>query len=347
VKLKTPAPDGRFEPLRARLELIGLKQDGSAFAPPTPLSIRAHSLGGISLSPAVGAASSGVPEQLAAWTGLDLGQPQVFLTLVGPDGARRSQRMLTRKSGDASDVATAAIQNGWLVVWVDERDKDPELYASRVDDKLARIGNEQRLTKAPGPATQVTLAPLGDAAIVAWADARDPQQPGEADIYVARIATRDATPLGGERSVLPTRGHSFAPALEPFDGGLLLAWLERGTPDVEGSAAVVVEVLDAAGAAKGEPRRFPLERGEPGALAVDCTADACHFVVSVRMGAEAALFAGAFSPRGASLPLKKLAALGSRTAAGVPLGLDGNALVYADADAEGRWKFRRALIDWP
>jgi hypothetical protein len=82
VKLKTPAPDGRFEPLRARLELIGLKQDGSAFAPPTPLSIRAHSLGGISLSPAVGAASSGVPEQLAAWTGLDLGQPQVFLTLV-------------------------------------------------------------------------------------------------------------------------------------------------------------------------------------------------------------------------------------------------------------------------
>lgn len=346
VKLKAAAPDGRFEPLRARLELIGLKQDGSPFAPPTALSIRAHSLGGISLAPSATAAAAGSSELLAAWTGLDLGQPQVFLTLVGPDGGRRSQRMLTRKSGDASDVATAAVQNGWLVAWVDERDKDPELYASRVDGKLSRIGNEQRLTKAPGPATQVTLAPVGDAAIVAWADARDPQQPGEADIFVTRIATRDAAPLGSERSVLPTRGHSFAPALEPFDGGLLLAWLERGTPEVAGSAAVVVVPLDASGASKGEPLRFPLEQGEPGALAVDCAADSCRFVVSVRSGTEAALLAGAFAPRGASLGLRKLAALGSKAAAGVPLGLEGADLVYADADADGRWRFRRALVDW-
>jgi hypothetical protein len=346
VKLKTPASDGRYEPLRARLELIGLKADGSALAPPTPLSIRAHSLGGISLAPAMTPGSGGSTDLLAAWTGLDLGQPQVFLTLVGPDGARRSQRMLTRKSGDASDVATAAIQNGWLVAWVDERDKDPEVYATRVDAKLARIGNEQRLTKAPGPATQVTLAPAGDGAIVAWADARDPQQPGEADISVARVAARDATPLGGERSVLPTRGHSFAPTLEPFDGGVLLAWLERGTPDVAGSAAVVVVALDATGAAKGEPLRFPLERGEPGALALDCATDACHFVVSVRNGAEAWLSAGSFAPSRSSGTLRKLTALGSKTAAGVPLGLEGEDLVYADADSDGRWKFRRALIDW-
>src|SRR5689334_21429096 len=164
--------------------MLGLKADGALLAAEQPLSLRAHSLGGIALS-----TSGAGTDVLAAWTGLDAGQPQVFLTLVGPDGARRSQRMLTRKSGDASDVATAAIPNGWLVAWVDERDKDPELYATRVDGKLARIGNEQRLTKAPGPATQVTIAPVGDAAIVAWADARDPQQPGEADIFVTRIAT--------------------------------------------------------------------------------------------------------------------------------------------------------------
>jgi hypothetical protein len=346
VKLKTKAPDGRFEPLRARLELAGLKQDGSPVAPPAALSIRAHSLGGISLAPAVTAAPGASTDLLAAWTGLDLGQPQVFLTLVGPDGARRSQRMLTRKSGDASDVATAAVQNGWLVAWVDERDKDPELYASRVDGKLARIGTEQRLTKSPGPATQVTLAPLGDSALVAWADARDPQQPGEADIYVTRIATRDATPLGGERAVLPTRGHSFSPALEPFDGGIALAWLERGTPDAPGSAAVLVELLDATGAARGEPRRFAIEHGEPGALAFDCSPDACHLVVSVRDGSEAALFAGTFATSGTPLTLKKLTALGSKTAAAVPLGLEGTDLVYADADADGNWKFRRALVDW-
>jgi hypothetical protein len=106
-----------------------------------------------------------------------------------------------------------------------------------------------------------------------------------------------------------------------------------------------VELLDGTGATKGEPRRFPLEAGEPGALAVDCGPEACHFVVSVRSEAEASLFGGAFA-LGGSLRLKKLAALGSKTAASVPLGLEGNDLVYADSDSGGRWKFRRALIDW-
>ena len=116
TKLKKAAPDGRFEPLRARLDLLALGADGAAIAPPQNLSIRSHSLGGIALAP--GAANGDV---LAGWVGVDAGQPQVFLTLVGANGARRSQRMLTRKSGDASDVAVSAIQNGWLVAWVDER----------------------------------------------------------------------------------------------------------------------------------------------------------------------------------------------------------------------------------
>ncbi len=342
VKLKQAAPDGRFEPLRARLGLIGLRADGAPLAVEQALSLRAHSLGGIVLSP--GAPGGDV---MAAWTGLDAGQPQVFLTLVGPDGARRSQRMLTRKSGDASDVAAAPVGKGWVVAWVDERDRDPELYVTRVDDKLARIGNEHRLTNAPGPATQITLEALGDNTVIAWADARDPTQPGEADIFLSRVSTRDATPLGSERRVLATRGHSFAPALGRLGQGLVLAWLERGAPDVPNSAGVMLQRLDPSGAPQGEPERLELERGEPSALALDCTADACHLVVAARDGEAGLLLGGARGAGNEPVVLKRLVALGSKSAASVPLALAGEELVYADASEDGAWRVRRALLDWP
>jgi hypothetical protein len=342
VKLKQAAPDGRFEPLRARLGLIGLRADGAPLAAEQALSLRAHSLGGIVLSP--GAPGGDV---MAAWTGLDAGQPQVFLTLVGPDGARRSQRMLTRKSGDASDVAAVPVGKGWVVAWVDERDRDPEVYVTRVDDKLARIGSEHRLTNAPGPATQLTLEALGDSTIVAWADARDPTQPGEADIFLSRVSTRDATPLGSERRVLSTRGHSFAPALGRLGQGLVLAWLERGAADVPRSAGVMLQRLDASGAPQGEPERIELERGEPSALALDCTPDACRLVVAARDGEAGLLLGGVRGAGSEPVALKRLVALGSKSAASVPLALAGEELVYADTSDDRAWRVRRALLDWP
>ncbi len=342
VKLKHAAPDGRLEPLRAKLALMGLRPDGTLLAPEQPLSLRAHSLGGVTLSPG----APGTPV-LVGWTGLDAGQPQVFLTLVGPDGARRSQRMLTHKSGDSSDVAATAVGKGWLVAWVDERDHDPEVYATRVDDKLSRIGNEHRLTSAPGPATQVALASLGETAVVAWADARNPSEPGEADIFVERVGTRDATPIGGERRVLATRGHSFAPALVRVGAGLVLVWLERGSPDVPDSAGVMLQDLDGGGELLGDARRLPLDEGEPAALALDCVGDTCHLVVAARAGDNAMLLASAFRQRGGAVPLKRIASLGSRSAAGIPLALAGDELLYADMNDDGAWRVRRALLDWP
>jgi hypothetical protein len=340
VKLRSPAIDGRYEPLRARLDLHRIKDDGSVVKA-QPLSLRAHSVGGVTLSPAL---SGG--DLLAAWSGLDAGQPQVFLTLLSSEGAKRSQRMLTRKSGESSDVAAAAVENGWLIAWVDERDKDPEVYATRVDQRLTRVGQEQRLTKAPGPATQVTLVPLGDSAVVAWAEARDLQAPGEADIFVTRIALRDAAPLGSERQVLKTRGHSFAPVLRKLGDGLVLGWLERGALDAPGSAAVVLASLDATGAARGAPHRFPLTRGEPGALAIDCVADRCHVVFTVRTETDAALLGAVVGGDLSSFTPRRLSSLGAKAPAGVPMGLEGDELVYADEDADGGWKLRRALVDW-
>lgn len=341
VKLKRPASDGRLEPLRAKLALIELNAD-KAPGPEQVLSIRAHSLGGIALAPG----TSG-PDSLAAWTGLDAGQPQVFLTLIAQDASHHAQRMLTHKTGGTSDVAAVPAGKGWVVAWVDERDHDPEVYATRVDEKLARIGNEHRLTNAPGPATQVTLLPLGDSTLVAWADARDPSAPGQADIYVERVSTRDATPLGSDRRVLATRGHSFAPVLAHLGAGLAVIWLERGEPGVAGSAGVFVQRLSMSGEPTGEPEQMTLgDEAEPTALAVDCTGDVCRLAVSARDGEDAELLVGVRRAPGEPVSFKRIASLGSKTAAGVPLALAGDELVYADVSDDGAWRVRRALLDW-
>lgn len=343
VKLKKPGPDGRLEPLRARLSLLGLSADGLPLAAPQDLSVRAHSLGGIALATAPKGTAG---EVLAAWTGVDAGQPQVFLTFIAPDGAKRTQKMLTRKVGDASDVALTSVAGGFVVTWVDERDKDPELYASKVDLYLNRVGIEQRLTRAPGPATETTLASAGDAVLVAWADARQPERPGEADIYLARVGAKDAAPLGGERLVLETRGHSFAPVLRATGDGFLLAWLEHGSPDVPDSAGLLFQSLDATGALRGEPERVPVGDGDPAAFALDCSATACRFVMAVRSGEDAKLVAGVRRV-GSRVRFRRIVSLGSKSAARVPIGLSGDELLYADVDGDGRWRVRRALVDWP
>jgi hypothetical protein len=342
VRLKKPAADGRFEPLRAKLTLQGLRGDGTAAGTPLDLSLRAHSLGGVALA----APAAGSGDVLAAWVGVDAGQPQVFLTTVAAEGAKRLQRMLTRKTGDTSDVALVAVPGGYVVSWVDERDKDPEVYASKVDLGLNRVGIEHRLTKAPGPATGIALAPAGDSVLVAWADARQPERPGEADIYLARVATKDTTPVGGERLVLETRGHSFAPVLRATGNGFLLAWLERGSPEVPDSAGVVFQALDATGAPQGEPERIQVPDGEPGALAVDCTSDGCRFVLALRAGEDAELVAGV-RRNGTPVRFRRIVSLGAKSAAHVPLGLTGDELLYSDVDGDGRWRVRRALVDWP
>jgi hypothetical protein len=338
VRLTKPAPDGRMDPLRARLELIPVMENGATAAPKT-LSLRAHSVGGIALAP-----NAAGTEVLSAWTGVDAGQPQVFLTMLGPDGTRRNQRMLTRKTGDANDVAAAALNGAYIVAWVDEREGDPEVYVSKVDSRLNRIGAEQRLTQAPGPATEVSLAVTGERAVVAWADARDPARPGDSDIYVARLGVKDAVPVAPAAAVLATRGHSLSPLVRPFGDGVAIAWLERGDGDEAKGAGLMFGVLDLNGGFKQAPTLTPLD-GEPTALALDCTPTACDLVVALAFEDSARLLATSVRP-GGTPALRELLPLRSRAAGRTRLSLIGPELLFADTDGDSSWRMRRALIDW-
>jgi hypothetical protein len=338
VRLTKPAPDGRMDPLRARLELIPITENGAAAAPKT-LSLRAHSVGGIALTP-----NAAGTEVLSAWTGVDAGQPQVFLTMLGPDGTRRNQRMLTRKTGDANDVAAVALNGAYIVAWVDEREGDPEVYVSKVDSRLNRIGAEQRLTQAPGPATEVSLAVTGERAVVAWADARDPARPGDADVYVARLGAKDAVPVAPAAAVLATRGHSLSPLVRSFGDGVAIAWLERGEGEEAQGAGLMFGVLDLNGGFKQAPALTALQ-GEPTALALDCTPTACDLVVALAFEDNARLLAASVG-LGAAPALRELLPLRSRAAARTRLSLIGPELLFADTDGGSDWRMRRALIDW-
>jgi hypothetical protein len=340
VKLKKPTADGRLEPLRARLDL----QSFAASAPFTALSavetlsLRAHSLGGVALS-----GSSTKKEILAAWAGLDGGQPQVFLTLVDSAGKKLSQRMLTHKTGDLSDVALAAAGADYLVAWIDERSGDPEVYATKVNRTLNHLTPEQRITQAPGSATDLSLVATKSGALAVWADARDSERAGSADIYAAALRS-DGSRAAPENVLLKTRAHSFAPVTRAYGSGALVAWLEAASERADGEPAHVnLAVLDETAQVVGDVQSVSLPGGTPITLGMDCAQQACHVVVSVEESAHAELYAIGFQDGKAAAPVRIRS--GSGTPSSVAPLVHGTEVYIADAQ-QGVVRLRRLQLEW-
>lgn len=341
VKLKQPTADGRFEPLRARLELqaFGGKESSAAASPAETLSLRAHSLGGIALS-----GSRQSKETLAAWAGLDGGQPQVFLTLLDKSGKKLNQRMLTHKNGDLNDVAVTASGADYLLAWVDERSGDPELYATKVNHTLNRIAAEQRITEAPGSATDVSLVSTKAGALLVWADARESELPGSADIYAAVLRGSDAGRVGNDICLQKTRSHSFAPVARAYGNGALVAWLEGASEQASGEPAhVSLAVLDDAGRLQGTVQSVEIGEGTPVSLGLDCTDLVCHVLVSVEESSRGALYALDVA-EGRASPAVRIRSSMSPPSSVAPL-VHGT-YVYLSETRQKRARLRRLQLEW-
>jgi hypothetical protein len=341
VKLKKPTADGRFEPLRARLELQGFASSApwAALGGPETLSLRAHSLGGIALS-----GGAGQKDTLVAWAGLDGGQPQVFLTLVDKLGKKLTQRMLTHKTGDLSDVALAPAGADYLVAWVDERSGDPELYATRVNHALNHVSPEQRITQAPGAATDLSLVATKSGAIAVWADARESEQAGAADIYATALRGSDANRAASEFALQKTRAHSFAPIARAYGGGALVAWLEAASDRTEGEPAhVSFAVLDEAGRLVGGVQNANLGDGTPVTVGLDCRERACHAVVSVDANARGELYAIGFRDGKVENPVRIRT---SNSPPSIVPPLVHGSEVYIGEVQQGRARLRRLQLEW-
>lgn len=208
-------------------ELTSRLVDKNGVASPVSiLSPRALPVGGVSV------AASKKPEDgaVVAWVARENGFTQVHVTRVDKKGKRTNDALLTTTQADSSDVAITRVPQGFMVSWVDNRNKNGEVYATIISPELQRITREERITNAPGDATDVALTPIGEDVLVSWADTRDSTEDGFADIYVALLSNHDAKKQGSELRVLATAAHSRSPVtLTLGDKGaekIAIAWIE-------------------------------------------------------------------------------------------------------------------------
>ncbi|MCA9631834.1 MAG: hypothetical protein KC766_29475 [Myxococcales bacterium] len=342
TRRKTPAPDGRFDPVRALLKVRGVAADGTPGSVET-ISYRARSLGGAALS----AGDPKGKEALLAWSALDNKVPQVFVTLLGAGGKKLRQQMLTRAPGEVSDIGAGYVPDsaqgagGWIVGWVDERNGDPEVYAARIGKGLQRIGPDRRITSATGAATDVRVLPRGDKTWLVWSEARDAAAAGVADIFVAGLKSSTAEPLPGQRALLKTKGHSHSPAVALAASKPVVAWLEEGA-----EAGVRIAVLSESGAPEQEPLALELpDAARPTSLSLECDGQLCHGVVSAARGAASELYAFTVRPPTAVVKVRRLARLEGPSEQTAAPALLGNSLFFAD-QREGRGYLRQAGIAW-
>lgn len=238
---------------------------------PSVVTNRALSIGGLALAPA------GKPEDggAVAWVAREGGDPEVHVTRLDARGHRTNDIVLTSAKGDATDVALAWVGNAWIVAWVDFRNGNGEVYATKITPDLRRIVREERLTNAPGDASGLRLVPFGrDRVLAAWADAREAPREGFADIYVAQIRAHDATLVAPEVRIVPSVPHSRSPELALTGDGAVVAWIEQAPEgaDASGDGAyrALVARLDAQGKPFGVPATLPMAGpGHPTAITLD------------------------------------------------------------------------------
>jgi hypothetical protein len=239
----------------ATLSLVPVDAEGVAGAP-VVLTTRAVLAGGIAL------ARAGTDAQGAAvaWVGRDNGDLQVHVSHVDRRGRRLNDVMLTTAKGDASDVTLGWANGGWLVGWVDGRDGNGEVYATKVGLDLTRVAREERITSAPGDATDLAMFARDGQGWLAWADPRDDETGGTSDLYYAKISARDAKREGGEVRALASTTNSRSPSLTGAGDGVALAWIEDPPLGVDtqtpGPFGAMLLSIDAAGKARGEPVRL-------------------------------------------------------------------------------------------
>jgi hypothetical protein len=339
-RLTKPAPDGRFDPVRSTLAVRAIPDDKDPLEVQT-LSIRARSLGGVSIRAGAGDSK----EAMVVWTALDNKLPQVFVTVVDATGKKLRQRMVTRTPGEKTDVALSAIGDGWMLAWVDERSGDPEVYAVRLNKFLQSAGPEKRITNAPGSASDVSLFTRGNNVQIAWSDARVKERPGWASIYSATLNGADASLVGSEQAVSDGKQHAHSASFGALDKGGVLAWIES-TPTAlggsSGSSARIAEVDDA-GKVSGSAA-IAVPRGAPTAIAVDCANGACRIGIGVAVGERAELDSCTFKS-GATTVATRLVGLAGN--ASMPLAFDvlSDGVVTLDRNGdEGR--VRQIAVDW-
>jgi hypothetical protein len=280
-------PEGRSSPRMNEVTLsTRVVDDNGAPGTPTIISTRALNAGGVAIAGAEKPEDGGA----IAWVARENGDPEVHVTRIDKRGRRTNDVQLTTTKGDATDVTITWAGNGWIVAWVDGRDGNGEVYATKVSTDLTRTAREERITKAPGDASDLVALARGDAVWLAWADSRESPSDGIADVYVSAVKMQNAKRLFEEQRLLPTAAHSRTPHLAGGPDSMYVAWIEEApmgaeTPGSSGYGAFWAK-LDPTGKPVEKPTRLPLH-GEGAASSVAIEAGPTLRAVIARSTPEA------------------------------------------------------------
>jgi hypothetical protein len=293
AKLAKPGPDGRTDPLQARVDVLSLPE---SFVPSTPTSIsfRATSQPGV----AVATGNAQDPETVVAWSALDKGQPQVFASLYGVDGKKRTQRMLTHRTGALDEVTAVAVPEGWYVAWLDERGPMGELYGMRLSKTLDRRGGEQKVSQGTGQVTSIALLPQSNYLLAVWSEVKKTAQRRNAELYARRLSLVDGSPLSTATRLLENSGAVKFLTVTPFGSGAVLSWLEvmQEGNSVDAPGRVRYVRLDDRGALVSTIKDITTPNLVPVSLAIDCMEKRCHGVITTDLGGRGELLAFDFDP---------------------------------------------------
>lgn len=310
---------------------------------------RALASGGV----AIAAGAGGDDGAAIAWVGRDGGDDQVHVTRVDRDGKRSYEIQLTTEKGSARDVTIGWSGGGWVVGWVDGRDGNGEVYATKLSPELKRVAREERLSRAAGDASDLAIFADPSAVWFAWSDPRESPDEGFGDVHVMSVRSRDVKPATPDVRVMATAAHSRSPVLvRDGKGELVVAWIEETPAGADASTTsgygAFVAWLDERGRPVGEPRRLTGAGGAPSAIFLASDAAGVRAFVARALRDELVVDTARIPPEGAIGALYPLFRLDAPPSFDVALSYEGGALFYIDdGPLQGDARVRRATYRVP
>ncbi len=150
--------------------------------------------------------------------------------------------LLTTRALSVGGIAIAAAgrpEDGAAIAWVARENGDPEVHVTRLDARGRRT-NDVQLTSARGDASDVALAWLGNAWMVAWVDGRH----GNGEVYATKISP-DLQRVVREERITNAQGDASGVRLLAQKDTVFLAWADSREAPREGFADIYVTTLRA------------------------------------------------------------------------------------------------------
>jgi hypothetical protein len=323
----------------ASVMVRALDKAAEPVGPPTVISAKAESVGGVAL------AANSREDVALAWVGKDGGVGQVFLTQLSATGEKLTQRMLTHSKGGCSDVTLAATTSGWLVAWIDSHEGGADVNVAKVGKDLVRVGAEHRIAQSKGEASELHLLARGDEVLLAWNEVRT--DAALSGILAARLTGADLTVRGDPVRVVQATPHARGLDLAPLADGVVLAWIEDGPPgnrETPVKRMVTLVRLDPSLRLVAEPVH-PSLASDPSSIALDCD-QTCRVVVPSADQEQLLFYGFAYDGgRSADRPARLTVIPGASTEDVSPV-LVRDWLFFAEDNLHGVGRLRRAKIIW-